>query len=81
MALNDNVSWLTALALWLFGVGHSAGHVASAYLCTAGLIMSTYLLARRLGGERLGLLSALLLAVAVSWWLISHSDKLEGETE
>jgi len=56
------MSWFTALSLWLFGVGHSAGHVASAYLCTAGLIISTYLLARRLGGERLGLLSALLLA-------------------
>jgi uncharacterized membrane protein (DUF373 family) len=26
-------------------------------------------------------LSALLLAVAVSWWLISHSDKLESESE
>ena len=56
------MSWFTAFSLWLFGVGHSAGHVASAYLCTAGLIVSTYLLARRLGGERLGLLSALLLA-------------------
>jgi uncharacterized membrane protein (DUF373 family) len=26
-------------------------------------------------------LSALLLAVAISWWLISHSGALEGETE
>jgi hypothetical protein len=56
------MSWLTALSLRLFGVGNSVGHVASAYLCTAGLIMATYALARRLGGERLGLLSALLLA-------------------
>jgi uncharacterized membrane protein (DUF373 family) len=26
-------------------------------------------------------LTALLLAVAISWWLIAHSGKLEGETE
>jgi 4-amino-4-deoxy-L-arabinose transferase-like glycosyltransferase len=56
------MNWLTALALWLFGVGQAVGHVASAYLCTAGLVIATYLLARRLGGDRLGLFSALLMA-------------------
>ncbi|HTI51875.1 MAG TPA: glycosyltransferase family 39 protein, partial [Planctomycetaceae bacterium] len=56
------MSWLTALALRLFGVGQAAGHVSSAYLCTAGLILAAYILGRRLGGDRLGLFSALLLA-------------------
>jgi hypothetical protein len=46
----------------MFGVGHPAGLVASAYLCTAGLIIAAYMLARRFGGERLGLVTALLLA-------------------
>ncbi|MFN0053316.1 MAG: ArnT family glycosyltransferase [Planctomycetales bacterium] len=56
------INWLTAAALRLFGVGHATGHVAAAYLCTAGLILAAYQLARRLGGARLGLFTALLLA-------------------
>jgi 4-amino-4-deoxy-L-arabinose transferase-like glycosyltransferase len=56
------MNWFTALALNVFGVGHVAGYLASAYLCTAGLIMSAYVFGRRLGGDRLGLLAALLLA-------------------
>lgn len=56
------MSWLTALSLRVFGVEHVAGHVASAYLCTAGLIVSVYVFARRLGGDRLGLLTTLLIA-------------------
>lgn len=56
------MNWFTALALKTSGVGQVAGQVASAYLCTACLILATYVLARRLGGDRLGLMSALLLA-------------------
>lgn len=56
------MNWLTVLGFWLFGVGSLAGQVGAAYLCTAGLIGAAYVLARRLGGERLGLFTAGLLA-------------------
>ncbi|MGE5192050.1 MAG: glycosyltransferase family 39 protein, partial [Deltaproteobacteria bacterium] len=56
------MNWLTALSLRLFGVGSVTGIIAPAYLCTAGLIFAGYVLARRLGGERLGLVTAGLLA-------------------
>ena len=54
--------WLTALAMKVFGIGNIAGLVAAAYLCTAGLLIASYILAKRLGGERLGLITVLLLA-------------------
>ena len=56
------MTWLTALAMNGFGVGNAAGLVAAAYLCTAGLLIASYILAKRLGGERLGLITVLLLA-------------------
>lgn len=56
------MNWLTVLGLKLFGVGSTAGQVAAAYLCTVGLIAATYVLARRVGGERLGLIAAGLIA-------------------
>ena len=55
-------SWLTALSMTAFGVRQAAGLVAPAYLCTAGLIVAGYILGRRLGGEALGLVTAMLLA-------------------
>ncbi len=54
--------WLTAISMRIFGVGHVAGMVAPAYLCTAGLVISGYVLGRRMGGEQLGLVTAALLA-------------------
>jgi 4-amino-4-deoxy-L-arabinose transferase-like glycosyltransferase len=54
--------WLTALSMKAFGIGNTAGLVAAAYFCTAGLLMASYVLAKRLGGERLGLITVLLLA-------------------
>ena len=54
--------WLTALSMRAFGIGNTAGLVAAAYLCTAGLLVAAYVLARRLGGERLGFVTVLLLA-------------------
>jgi 4-amino-4-deoxy-L-arabinose transferase-like glycosyltransferase len=56
------MNWLTALSRRLFGVGNAMAIVAPAYLCTAGLIVAGYVLARRIGGEPLGLVAAALLA-------------------
>lgn len=56
------MTWLTALMLRLFGSDSVAGLVAGAYLCTGGIVIATYVIARRLGGEALGLCSALLVA-------------------
>ena len=56
------MSWLTALSMKAFGIGNVAGLVAAAYFCTAGLLVSAYVLAKRLGGESLGLITVLLLA-------------------
>lgn len=57
------MDWVTACFLDWFGTEQVAGFRAPGYLCTAGLILSAYLLARRFGGEKLGLLTSLLLAV------------------
>ena len=54
--------WLTGMSMKAFGIGNAAGLLAAAYLCTAGLIISAYVLAKRLGGEPLGLITVLLLA-------------------
>jgi 4-amino-4-deoxy-L-arabinose transferase-like glycosyltransferase len=56
------MTWLTALSMKAFGIGSVAGLVAAAYFCTAMLLVSSYVLARRMGGERLGLIAVLLLA-------------------
>ncbi|HEY2252426.1 MAG TPA: phospholipid carrier-dependent glycosyltransferase [Planctomycetaceae bacterium] len=54
--------WLTGLAMKGFGIGNVAGLVGAAYLCTAGLLVASYVLARRMGGEPLGLVTVVLLA-------------------
>jgi len=54
--------WLTALGMKTFGIGTVAGLVAAAYFCTAGLLVSANVLAKRLGGEPLGLITVVLLA-------------------
>ncbi len=56
------MTWLTALGMFAFGAGSAAGAIAPAYLSTAALVIAGYVLARRLGGEPLGLVSAALLA-------------------
>lgn len=56
------MTWLTALGMKGFGIGNAAGLVAAAYFCTAGLLLASYIVAKRLGGERLGLVTVLLLA-------------------
>lgn len=56
------MSWLTAVCMKLFGNGSAAGLLTAACLCTAGLLVAAYSLGRRLGGERLGLVTVLLLA-------------------
>ncbi len=57
------MNWLTALSMKAFGTGHVAGVIAPAYLCTALLVVSGYLLGKRMGGERLGLVAAAMLAL------------------
>src|SRR5262245_31734352 len=66
-------NWLTALSMNLAGVGNDAGRLAVAYLCTAGLVVADYVLARRFGGEELGLVTAGLFAF--------HPRILEGAQE
>jgi len=56
------MSWLTALGMLLAGTGRMAGLILPAYLCTAGLIIAGYVLGRRIGGEQLGLVTAVLMA-------------------
>ena len=56
------MTWLTEIGMRLAGAGTVAGSLAAAYLCTAGFVVAGYILARRLGGELLGLISAGLLA-------------------
>src|SRR5262245_32976872 len=55
-------NWLTAAGMSLAGVENDAGRLAAAYLCTGGLVLAGYVLARRFGGEALGLITAGLLA-------------------
>lgn len=54
--------WLTALMMTLFGTSRPISIVLTSYLSTAGLVVVTYLLARRLGGPRVGFWAAVLLA-------------------
>jgi hypothetical protein len=56
------MTWLTEIGMRLAGAGTVAGSLTAAYLCTAGLVVAGYILARRLGGELLGLITAGLLA-------------------
>ena len=56
------MTWLTAFGMLAFGVKNAAGFIAPAYLATAGLIIAGYILGRRMGGEKLGLVAAALLA-------------------
>jgi hypothetical protein len=56
------MTWLTAFGMFAFGARSAAGFIAPAYLATTGLIIAGYILARRMGGEKLGLVTAALLA-------------------
>jgi 4-amino-4-deoxy-L-arabinose transferase-like glycosyltransferase len=56
------MTWLNEIGMHIAGAGSVAGSLGAAYLCTAGLVVAGYVLARRLGGEALGLITAGLLA-------------------
>lgn len=55
------VTWLTAACMRLFGTAHEFSLTFAAYLATVGLVLMGYLMGRRLGDERLGLLTGILL--------------------
>src|SRR5262249_55850443 len=57
------MSWLNALGMKLIGAERAMALVASAYLCTAFLIVAGYVLGRRIGAEQLGLVAVFLLAM------------------
>lgn len=56
------MNWLTAAGLHFLGSAREVSLVAAAFLCTAALVAAGYGFGCRLGDERLGLLTALLLA-------------------
>lgn len=56
------MNWLTALCMRMFGPDSDLGLETSGYLCTAALILAIYVVARRFGGESLGLCATLLAA-------------------
>lgn len=63
-------AWLTAPCMKAFGSAGGAGLVTAPYLLTAGLLLAAYMLGRRLGEARLGLVAVLLLSF--------HPQILEG---
>jgi len=65
------VYWTMLVATSLFGDNEFALRLPNA-LATAGWIMATYLIVRRLGGERFGLASALVLASMLGVWVFNH---------
>jgi 4-amino-4-deoxy-L-arabinose transferase-like glycosyltransferase len=65
------VYWTMLVSTSLFGGSEFALRLPNA-LATAGWIMATYLIMRRLGGERFGLASALVLASMLGVWVFNH---------
>ena len=65
------VYWTMLASTSLFGDNEFALRLPNA-LATAGWIMATYLIMRRLGGERFGLASALVLASMLGVWVFNH---------
>jgi 4-amino-4-deoxy-L-arabinose transferase-like glycosyltransferase len=65
------VYWTMLVATSLFGASEFALRLPNA-LATAGWIVATYLIMRRLGGERFGLASALVLASMLGVWVFNH---------
>ena len=65
------VYWTMLVSTSLFGDNEFALRLPNA-LATAGWIVATYLIMRRLGGERFGLASALVLASMLGVWVFNH---------
>ncbi len=65
------VYWTMLVSTALFGENEFALRLPNA-LATAGWIVATYLITRRLGGERFGLASALVLASMLGVWVFNH---------
>jgi 4-amino-4-deoxy-L-arabinose transferase-like glycosyltransferase len=65
------VYWTMLVSTSLFGDSEFALRLPNA-LATAGWIVATYLIMRRLGGERLGVASALVLASMLGVWVFNH---------
>jgi 4-amino-4-deoxy-L-arabinose transferase-like glycosyltransferase len=65
------VYWTMLVSTSVLGQNEFALRLPNA-LATLGWIFATYLIARRLGGERLGLASALILATMLGVWIFNH---------
>ncbi len=65
------VYWTMLVSTSLFGDNEFALRLPNA-LATAGWIAATYLIMRRLGGERFGLAAALVLASMLGVWIFTH---------
>lgn len=65
------VYWTMLVSTSLFGENEFALRLPNA-LATAGWIVATYLIMRRLGGERFGLASAVVLASMLGVWVFNH---------
>jgi 4-amino-4-deoxy-L-arabinose transferase-like glycosyltransferase len=65
------VYWAMLASTTLFGENEFALRLPNA-LATVGWIVATYLIMRRIGGERFGLASALVLASMLGVWVFNH---------
>ena len=65
------VYWTMLVSTSLFGKNEFALRLPNA-LATAGWIVATYLIMRRLGGERFGVASAVVLASMLGVWVFTH---------
>lgn len=65
------VYWTMLIATSLLGESEFALRLPNA-LATIAWIVATYLIARRIGGERFGLASALILASMMGVWIFNH---------
>jgi 4-amino-4-deoxy-L-arabinose transferase-like glycosyltransferase len=65
------VYWTMLISTSIFGKNEFALRLPNA-LATAGWIVATYLITRRLGGERFGVASALVLASMLGVWVFNH---------
>jgi 4-amino-4-deoxy-L-arabinose transferase-like glycosyltransferase len=65
------VYWTMLVSTSLFGDNEFALRLPNA-LATAGWIIATYLIMRRVGGERFGLATALVLASMLGVWVFNH---------
>jgi 4-amino-4-deoxy-L-arabinose transferase-like glycosyltransferase len=65
------VYWTMLLSTSLFGENEFALRLPNA-MATVGWIVATWLIARRLGGERFGIAAALVLASMLGVWVFTH---------